>query len=324
MDFNYIGQLYIINNGIVNKAPKAALTSSLGTDVTMSASENLITFLYLGKGDDGLHMAYDSVIVRVAPDAGDFDATPLSGVTMPVTFDATSQPITGAFNASGLMGYTATTGYTKQNEISPVKADFTAKLTTGKTTTDLTAQNNVFFSEVSSKMTVSGTYTSSGFFGPQNKGYNYTTLEYDGSQSTHTTTDGYVFFVGVNGVHEVDGTNGTDMMFLTTSATDAKVAAMLGILSVGDFGYWDVSMDAFGTVGPDWEGMPTGTAADGLTGDNIYGSVDFIVASTYYVMLAQSTVVSTVSSPGFGVVLSLFSIGIVAYAAPRLRKEQRK
>jgi len=314
----YLGQLYVIVNGEVSIAGSGYLSSN-GVDIALSTQDNVITFLYAAtKRTGGLIFAQDTVVVRTAKDESTLKALPYHTKAIPVIDDTTDAAVgnTNPINTTGNIYYNGGSVFARQFVFHPDVSGLSMTYTNGVgEKTSLPKSNYVDGTVNGGNLTISGTYDSSGYSGPDTAGMNYTKFfNYETTVTSQPRTTGFAFLIDSIGVHLMDGSS--MMARFGTTTGDGSVASPIGVLVLANYGYWDQQMDLYGYAGPDFDGLSSSFSA-------FYGSVDFVSSAYSSVMFSPQTT-SSASAPGFGVVTALLSVAAVAYIAPRFKKDYRR
>jgi hypothetical protein len=333
------GAAYVIVDGAVLPAGNGFMSSS-GADIALSGIGNhIVTFLYMGKDqDDGVVYGMDTITIRIAT-ADVFPA--LNSATTDVNVDVTDLAAVSEFNGSATAYYDAGwSSWTKEDRIDP-SVSFTLQDATG--TTDLgTVVGSL--SASTTTLTISGTVNSTGFDGMQ-------------IDRVHNSTIGNTFFYDAAGLTPLaDLTEVTfwDNTFVTTCDTTVFTPTYLGLITFADNGRWvkdAVSYPSWQAPFADFEGLNTITNSTNSTQTfSLDASFDFTDSFDNQVFLMSSdtppaacstitttttdtnTVTDTVNttdvstkteSPGFGVIVSLLTIGVIAFVAPRIRRVKK-
>jgi hypothetical protein len=340
--------MFVINNGEVNVAG-GSWTGAAGVDVPMSARTNVITFLYVGyenttDGDSGYVFASDTVVVRVGSSLEDIANTEFEKVTnIPITMSATDLVDTDStYDASDFITSNWYSGvYSKNLLVQPDLSGLVMTYTDGAGDDYVSSDDGSTYIVQAAEgnpgaVVVSGTYDTTGFLGSQAKGLNYSrALElyymsqtdyseetdksiYDGD-ATHPAMGGMIFWVDASGAQELkSGIKGT--MF--SSKSQANAQSQIAIVAIAPSGTWDDNDDVFGTAPLDWDGI--------VSSDLLFGTIDFGIAakSTTFGVVGISNAIETTETttvqgtPGFTGLMAFMGVGLIAYLAPRMRKEE--
>jgi len=338
MDVAYGGQLFVINNGVANVVG-AAYSGSAGVDIPMDSQTNTITFLYIGWDEtDGYVYASDTVVVRIGAVAEDLANAGFEAVEVPVTSSATDTvDTTATYDAAEFIASNWYSVYSKNELVEPTLDDLELAYTdasgdtfdigynTGQISIPLDDENLGSFD-------IGGTYDTTGFLGPQAKGINYTKVllnyydadgqdlmpAYDGD-ATHPVESGLAFLTDGDGLTLLgDATTAT--MY---TSEEGRSASSVGVVAISGSGYWDLAQAVYGG-GIDWDSVFSSTF-DASTGEGIYGTVDIginTLVGSFGAAIPAADATETIDSPGFTALLSLGSVAVIAYLAPRFRKEE--
>lgn len=316
------GELFLIVNGEVAVAGSGALTSG-GFDVALPQGYHFVTYMYVGEDETGgFEWAADTIAVRIQKSGTTFAAR--DTVTVPAEFTFTDVVDTDSqINVSAVYddpsGYVG--GYTKTIDKLFPGGELTFKH--GANDVD----NHLFEDELSdtTKLTIGGTVNSTGF----------ADYQWLWNATLFDATEGQIFFIDAAGVHDV-GVLPTEITMFEEGAT------FVGLLVLAEYGRWCRGAPGGQAVIPDWDGFLSMTnhtnSSDTISFD---GSFDFlggiegrwlgfeatrpdIVTTTDVTSEPGTTITSTTTKeePGFGALVSLLALGIIAFAIPRFRKEK--
>ena len=320
------GELFQILDGSASVAGSGPTTSG-GFDVALAAGDHTVTYLFVGRGETGgLKWASDTVNIRIRKTGGTFNT--FKTITVPVAFTATDEAdTTDQINVSAayddaLNGWTRDIDQiTPENGITLSYSDLTLEdISTVALYDDLT-------------LTFGGSYNSTGF----------DDFQYLWTEQLYDVTKGYVFVIDSEGVQ------------LATSATTANIFAgdvldkpyqnFVGTLVLAEYGRWQRGLTGNAA---DWDGFlgTTNHTNTSLAGQSFDGALDFVgkidgsvvwgvdgalhdrtsTTGTTSEVGTTSTVTTTTTEdegvPGFGALVSLLALGVIAFAIPRFRKEK--
>ena len=336
------GQLYIIIDGTVNQLT----TSNIGTAVTvvMSQGTHVVSFLYIGMDGDGtMSWASDTIVIRVLKSADDF--TRLGYQSSPVTFTLTDLAATTTTITTDPVIYDV--DYS-ESLVRQITYGPTADLAYSYGGNSLVDGGRINIADPGTTMAISGTINSSGFDGYQAKGWSFDLTEDYPDIWTHdetpsyTATTGHVFLIDALGPHLASETD--KITYFTSDAVEATgniAKTFVGLLVLSEFGYYyelNYGDHACFDCPGDHDGFSGSTdgeiAFEGsfdfnpvLVGITVFDDPNFgvtsITTTTETTTGAGSTSTKTVEEPGFRALISLLALGIIAFAAPRFRRENK-
>jgi hypothetical protein len=338
-DVAYAGELYVIVNGKAARASASFLTGT-GTDVPVVPGMNTVSLLYIGRDQDGsVTWASDTVNIRVFGSADDSSV-------------ATETTVLNYKNSVTDLAVAAVAADEKMNITDLIYWNWGehGKNKVFEPLMDIGASFEFDTIEFT------GTTDTSGFHGAYHfENFNFTTSAYDGPAMVPRTA-GVTLIQDLNGL-QVMGDSGT--VTLLDSDDDFSTVSLVSLADYGTwdlnsdyYGYgvdWDgqftsVGLSAEGTASlntsdPEELGIAQGVGwASGFFGTNDFEVEEWSISFKLLEKLTDTTATrtSTVSqnvtvtgevdtdaaaAPGFGVVVTLLSIGTIAYLTPRLRKE---
>jgi hypothetical protein len=342
------GSIFIIVDGNVLPAGAGYMSSS-GSDVPIAGlGDHTVTFLYIGKDSVmGTVYAYETFIVRIATDEANLD--PYVTSTTPITASVTDTAVANKYYNSSAVGYydPSWSSWTKEDFNQPT-ADVSV-LRDGESTSQ-----NVVDNLNGTTLSIGGTINSTGFDGLQIVREQNTTVGnaffldaagitplgdvteltyYDNAYNPAACDDPFnrITHVGVlvladNGrwvqdavsyppwqtpFADFEGLNSvTDT--LNSSITYKLNASMDYTYAVDSQGYWFAS-------GAPPAGCTITTTTTDISTSTSSTTTSIVTTSTRTNDVTETTVKT--ESPGFGVIVSLLSIGVIAFVAPRLRRE---
>jgi hypothetical protein len=337
-----VGAAYIIVDGNVLPAGNGYMSSS-GSDVAIAGvGDHTVTFLYIGKDqNDGHVYGYDTIILRIATDEANLGTYETSTVSISSTVDEVGVAGT-TYNDTAVAYYDPSwSSWTKEDYNEPV-ADVSFERN------GYPVSANVVYDLDGSTITIGGEMNSAGFDGLQ-------------IERVQTTTLGMAFFIDASGLQPLDEAD--TLTFYNNALSDTSVCTptlskitYAGVVVFADNGRWvedAVEYPSWQSPFEDYEGF--GTVTDAANSSITYdtnASMDFtykvdapahffsndvpdstciqdtetFFTTTTDTITSQETTTSTstkTESPGFGVIVSLISIGVIAFVAPRLRREKK-
>jgi len=343
----HAGEFYQIVNGQVSRAAASVVSGTAGVDVALTASYNTISFLYVGRDQDGtVTWASDTVNVRIA--SADFGFPDVTVLDVPFTNSITDDAADNTqVNIEDILYYNAFSGLARNQVFEPAQ-DITVTWTGSEGSDSVSDSGNVLDIAAASddlgSFAFTGTVDTTGFHGGAHfTNWNWSTFDYNGETLVNSSA-GVTLIQDVNGL-SVLGASGTVAVLVSSELS--QTFSPFSFVSLADYGTWDWALDVFG-AGIDWDAQFSVSTLDANVASNItdadivamefgwsggfYGSNDFSsegysvgVENDLEETRAPQTNVETVteegSVPGFGILASLLAVGAIAYVAPRMRKD---
>lgn len=282
-----LGQLILVIDGQASVVGNGYLNNA-GSAFGLTQGDHTVTFLYAGKGPDGFEWASDTIIVRVREAAADFGAYTTAEVDL--TVDVTDEAEAG------------TDFYVNATYLDPIWYSFYKNGDALNPTADIDVSYTAADAEGTLEgVTISGTVNSTGFDGLQVLGDEFVLGE---DIDTVTSTVGHHFVLDAAGVAYL----GDATPAKATIRTYDNQATYVGLLVLAEFGRTSIYFEGI----RDHEGMNYGAT----------GSFDFKIVTDGSQEISFETF--TEEAPGFGAIeaaVGLFSLGVIAFVVPRLRKE---
>jgi hypothetical protein len=344
-----VGQLLLIVDGIVSNVGSGFMSPSGAAVGLIGAGSHVITIMYVGQDEtDGLQYATDTIIVRVGTSEtalGDY-----ATVTAPFSSTVTDVAVAGHNITANVAYYDeGWSSWTQEDQFSP-EADVTVDV---GTTVDVGSLPVQTFFNFDKSIKFNGEINSSGFNGNQIDGTwdstvgNVFVVDGVGVHPLSTTTSITLTNTLYSSNPEVISSTFVGLLVLADygqfikSTVDfpswqAPFADFSGLNSVvnttvvnattGEIDGGSIAMDASFDFQATLDGtniyVTTESNANTNTVTNtLTSTVTNTVNSTTTGSDETVTSVTTTNSPGFGAIISLLTIGVIAFAAPRLRRE---
>ncbi len=332
-----VGQLILVMDGTAYVVG-SGYTALLGTNIAVDQGTHVITFLYIGKGNDGMHYASDTIIVRISPED---NFSPLEKVEVPLDYQVTDVAVKGAnwtgpapaYFDWGWLDFYRNASYTVPNDVS-LKGAYTYENGTVMDEIDLKDESVFNFTASNAKLIMTGTVDTSGI-----DTYSVDTgislpglMNY--ADENHTTTVGYQFIIDGNGLTYV-GDSAPTTVTIYKSSNSSYIYSFTGVLAVADYGwFWGSSHAILDPLGYGDYAVPDVADLDGFvastSGDVVYqysfdmiasASGAYLTSNPFYGTEAYG--LTTEKAPGMSAIntlIGLFSVAFVAFVIPRYRK----
>ncbi len=316
-----VGQLFLIIDGVLSTVGPGYMYLETGALITLSQGTHVVSFLYVGNGNEGFQFASDSIIIRIAKSADDFDDLIIDEIDL--DYQVTDKAVAGGDWANPTPVY-----------YEPIWDDWARDL-------DYTPENNVGiyatsednvtkfvdgisfdFGDANYKVLINGSVDTTG-----TDGYSFQLNATDGdfiydddgapvSATDLKTTTGYLFLVDANGVTFIDDNTPTtiDVIKLPDANATGQAYTYIGVLALADYGYW---------TDPWWGAHDL----DGFTASGD-GEIEYDYSFDFVATLSGVYVADAIAAeaPGFQATetaFALVTLGVVAFLIPRFRKEEK-